>query len=480
MFWRMVFRALIRQWKKMLMIAFTIALGASLATAMLNVMFDVGDKVNQELKTYGANIRVVPQNASIMSDRYGLESESYLREDELGKLKTIFWAFNIVDFAPYLDGKAKMGLLSGLPSPETDFKELGEIKVVGTWFNHHLALPTGEELDTGMAAMKKWWTIQGDWLPESNSVDSGENDSAVSASLATNVENSENNAASSASGLENSANTDLVPMKVMVGSDLAEKHGIKLGDTVTLSSDYWSEKNWAFSVAGIFDSGDDEDECIYMNLDDAQWLFGKHGLVSSIEVSALTTPDNDLARRAAQDPHSLNNMDWDTWYCTAYVSSICYQIQEVISNSSAKAVRQVAESEGAILNKTQLLMLLITILSLIGSALGISNLVTASVMERSKEIGLLKAIGAFDFPISALILTEIMITAIVGGVVGYFAGLGFAQIIGQSVFDSSIAIKVTVIPLVAILIFVVTLAGSLPSIKLLLSLRPAEVLHGGH
>lgn len=57
MFWRMVFRALGRQQKKMLMIAFTIALGASLATAMLNVMFDVGDKVNQELKTYGGRYR---------------------------------------------------------------------------------------------------------------------------------------------------------------------------------------------------------------------------------------------------------------------------------------------------------------------------------------------------------------------------------------------------------------------------------------
>ncbi|MBQ9908537.1 MAG: ABC transporter permease, partial [Treponema sp.] len=104
MFFRMVFRALVRQWKKMLMIAFTIALGSSLSTAMLNVMFDVGDKVNQELKAYGANIRVVPQSSSMVSDRYGIESETFLLEEELGKLKTIFWAFNIVDFSPYLEG----------------------------------------------------------------------------------------------------------------------------------------------------------------------------------------------------------------------------------------------------------------------------------------------------------------------------------------------------------------------------------------
>jgi putative ABC transport system permease protein len=123
-------------------------------------------------------------------------------------------------------------------------------------------------------------------------------------------------------------------------------------------------------------------------------------------------------------------------------------------------------------------MLLITILSMAGSALGISNLVTASVMERANEIGLLKAIGAYDGPISALVLTEILITGIVGAVIGYFAGLGFAQIIGRTVFGSSIAIKPMVIPLVALLVFLVTMAGSIPSIRLLLSLRPAEVLHG--
>jgi putative ABC transport system permease protein len=62
------------------------------------------------------------------------------------------------------------------------------------------------------------------------------------------------------------------------------------------------------------------------------------------------------------------------------VSSICYQIDEVIPDGVAKPIRQVAESEGAILEKTQLLMLLITILSMLGAALGISNLVSTIVM----------------------------------------------------------------------------------------------------
>lgn len=422
MFWRMVFQSFRRQKGKMAMIAFTIALGASLATAMLNVMFGVGDKVNQELKTYGANIRVVPQTASLLSDIYGVDggSEKFLREDELGKIKTIFWAFNIVDYAPYLEAEV---LLDG--------KKIG---VTGTWFNHHLSLPTGEELDTGMISMKSWWHISGGpWLKDSD---------------------------------ENS---------VMLGREIADELNLNAGDSVFLKGSVAAK---SFVVKSIFDGGGEEDFRIFMNLHDAQALVGKEGLINSIEVSALTSPDNELARRAAQNPESLTNAERETWYCTAYVSSICYQIQEVISNAVAKPVRQVAESEGAILGKTQLLMLLITVLSLIASALGISNLVTASVMERSKEIGLLKAIGAHDTPVAWLVLTEIIITAILGGLVGYFAGCAFAQIIGRTVFGSAIAVTPVVIPLVAILIFLVTMAGSIPSIRMILALEPAEVLHG--
>ena len=185
-----------------------------------------------------------------------------------------------------------------------------------------------------------------------------------------------------------------------------------------------------------------------------------------------------MSRQAAKDPSKLSIADYETWYCTAYVSSICYQIQEVITDSVASPVRQVADSEGAILDKTSLLMLLITILALLGSALGISNLVTASVMERSQEIGLLKAIGAHDRAVSALLLTEIIIVAIVGGAVGFGVGYGFAQIIGQTVFDSAIAISPMVIPLVVILVVAVTLLGSIPAIRTVLRLDPAEVLHG--
>ena len=101
-------------------------------------------------------------------------------------------------------------------------------------------------------------------------------------------------------------------------------------------------------------------------------------------------------------------------------------------------------------------------------------------MERSQEIGLLKAIGAKDRSITGVVMTEILITALLGFAAGYVMGFGFAQLIGQSVFGSAIDMDPKVAPIVAGLIALVTVAGSLPAIRMVLRLRPAEVLHGGH
>ena len=427
MFRRMLLSVLVRQKKKLFLIALTVALGVSLATAMLNVMFDVGDKVNQELKAYGANLNIVPRGAALVNELYQLDNADtraaiqYIKQDDLVKIKMIFWAYNIVDFAPYLTTQVTVN-----DKP---------VSLVGTWFNKHLTIPTGDEVDTGMLAMKSWWSIEGNTMKDDNL------------------------------------------QGVMVGETIAKQMNLKLGDSLELISPL-TNKKVTLTVNNIFHSGGIEDSQLYVSLPVAQNLANKDGLVERVEVSALTTPENDLARKAAQDPNSLSRTEWDTWYCTAYISSIAYQLEELMPDVRVKAIMQVAESEGSILQKTQLLMLLLTVLSLICSALAISNLVTANVIERSTEIGLLKALGATNISVAMLILTEILIIALLGGMVGYFVGLGFAQIIGQTVFGSFVEPKMIIIPLVLIMVSMITLLGSLPALRIMMFLRPTDVLHG--
>lgn len=420
----MILKALRRQLGKKVLIAVTICLGAALTTSMLAVMLDIGDKVKQELASYGANIEVTPKGASVVSELYDTDGATTgaLQEAELPLLKSIFWANNLEDFAPYLT-------VDAVPAGASD---TGPVSVVGTWFDHELALPTGEEVRTGLVRLRGWWDVEGTWADDTRPT-------------------------------------------LMAGRSVAARLGWQPGDVVTLST---PQGDTDATVAGIFHGGGEEDDLVYTPLATAQLLAGRPGEMDRVEVRAITTPENELSQRAERDPSSLSVVDWETWYCTAYVSSISYQISEALTDSVAKPVRQIADSEGVILQKTQLIMTLIAVLAMAGSALGIANLVTASVMERSAELGLLKAIGARNADVVALVLVEMLIVGFVGGLAGFGLGVGLAQVIGQVVFSSWITLRPMVLPLMAVLVTSMILLGSLPSLRALMKLKAADVLHG--
>ncbi|MDR1824335.1 MAG: ABC transporter permease [Bifidobacteriaceae bacterium] len=434
MFLRMLRGALIRHRGGRAMIALTTALGACVATAMLGVAFDVGDKVSQELSTYGANIVVQPKGAAVLDDVYGLADAATtggpaLQEAEVANIKTIFWAFNITQFAPFLEVAAQVGA-----SGEASMADAAPVTVVGSWFAHQLALPTGEHVSAGLIELRAWWEVAGGWIADGDV------------------------------GL------------AMVGSKLAQERGLGLGDWLALTGPAGQAVD--VQVAGLYTAGGDEDGQVLVPLAVAQQLAGRPGEVDRVEVAALTTPDNDLARRAAQNPGALTVSEWETWYCTAYASSIAYQIEEVMTDAVAKPVREVTEAQGTILTKTGMIMILVTLLSLLASALGVANLVTASVMERAPQIGLMKAVGAPDGAVVRLILAEMAVIGLAGGVVGFGLGLGAAQVVGFAVFGGAITPRPVVAALVALLVVLVMVGGSLPAIRLLVRLRPAEVLHG--
>ena len=115
-FLRMIFRSFSRQFKRRLLIAVTVCLSATVSVAMLGVVFDVGDKLNAELSTYGSNIIVQPKADAVVNDLYNTggdadssasgTSESdpttFLKESDVPKIKTIFWAFNITNLISML------------------------------------------------------------------------------------------------------------------------------------------------------------------------------------------------------------------------------------------------------------------------------------------------------------------------------------------------------------------------------------------
>ena len=429
----MIARSFTRQLRRRLLIALTVCLSATVSVSMLGVVFDVGDKLNAELSTYGSNIVVQPKADAVVSDLYNTEGVSgaatqsdptaFLKESDAAKIKTIFWAFNITNFAPQLNIHAQVDGTS--------------VPIVGTWFNKELKLASGETTVVGVDGMRSWWTLDGKWPKDDT--DQG-----------------------------------------VIGKTLAAQLGVKTGDTVTLDKDTASGKHnrQKITITGVYDSGDDENGSLYLSSSVAQVLADLPDSVDKIEVKALTTPENDLARKAAQNPAALSQDDWETWYCTAYPSSIAYQIEEVIPGAVAKQVRQVAALQGNVLQKTQAVMILMTVLSLLAAAVAVANLMVASIGERSSELALLKAIGATDGAVSRLMMAETAAISLLGAIVGAALGSGVAQIIGQVVFGSGITMRPMVFVLVFVLLALTVLLASASSIRSILSLKPAEVLHG--
>ncbi|MFP1689520.1 ABC transporter permease [Gardnerella vaginalis] len=451
---RMVARSLARQIKKRVLIAIVVCLSACVSVAMLSVVYDVGDKINAELSSYGSNIIVQPKSNAVVNDLYASrtksnysnsqtsrtsqtladaesqESTAFLKESDAAKIKMIFWAFNITNFAPKLTIYANLKANS---SAESANSANSVVLIVGTWFNRKLALASGETTVVGVQGMRSWWKMLEGRFPRD------------------------------------------FKHEAAVGTNLAKSHNLKVGQRIKLTR---SGRQISLKIVGIYDSGDSDNNAIYADSSQAQRIANKPNMVEAIEVKALTTPENDLARKAAKNPAALSQEEWETWYCTAYPSSITYQIEEVIPDAVAKQVRQVSAMQGSVLNKTRAVMVLMTALSLVAAAVAVANLMAAAISERSGELALLKALGARDGAVARLMLMETAVIACAGALIGMIAGFGVAQVIGFSVFGSAISLRPMVFVLVFVLLAITVLAAAGSSIRSILHVRPAEVLHG--
>ncbi|PKZ54606.1 ABC transporter permease [Gardnerella pickettii] len=457
---RMVARSLARQIKKRVLIAIVVCLSACVSVAMLSVVYDVGDKINAELSSYGSNIIVQPKSNAVVNDLYASrtksaysnsqssqssqtsqtladaesqESTAFLKESDAAKIKMIFWAFNITNFAPKLTIYANLKANSSAESANSTKSANSVVPIVGTWFNRKLALASGETTVVGVQGMRSWWKMLEGRFPRD------------------------------------------FKHEAAVGTNLAKSHNLQVGQLIKLTR---SGRQISLKIVGIYDSGDSDNNAIYADSSQAQRLSNKPNMVEAIEVKALTTPENDLARKAAKNPAALSQEEWETWYCTAYPSSITYQIEEVIPDAVAKQVRQVSAMQGSVLNKTRAVMVLMTALSLVAAAVAVANLMAAAISERSGELALLKALGARDGAVARLMLMETAVIACAGAIIGMIAGFGVAQVIGFSVFGSAISLRPMVFVLVFVLLAITVLAAAGSSIRSILHVRPAEVLHG--
>ena len=89
---------------------------------------------------------------------------------------------------------------------------------------------------------------------------------------------------------------------------------------------------------------------------------------------------------------------------------------------------QFLESFNVILNVVQIVLIGIAAISLLVGGIGIMNTMYTTVLERTKEIGIMKAIGAKNSHILLLVLVESGLYGLGGGIIGVALGVGFAKL----------------------------------------------------
>jgi len=434
MFIRLVADSFTRRPKRKLLTLAALALGMAVATAALSVSLDVGDRLAQEFRSLGANLLVTPEADSLPLEIGGVDyrpanAGAYLPEADLGKLKTIFWRFNVIGFAPILEApvEAWSPASKNWSSPGV----VDRTTLIGTWSDHSVPIPDGTTFQTGIEKTNPWWHVEGRWFKE---------------------------------GAD----------ECLAGTAFAEKFGVKPGDVLNVHAK--DRGGWkALKVVGLVSTGGVEDNAVVAPLAVAQALTETPGIYRRLYVSALTKPEDAFGRR---DPKTMTPAEFDRWYCSPYISSIALQIGEELKGTDVRVIRRVAEGEGTILTRVRTLLWLVTIAALLAAALAVGASAAASVIERRTEIGLMKALGAGSCLVGVLLAAEQLLVAFVGGGIGYAVGILLARLLGQKIFGFTPEPKLFLFFVVLVLASLITLLGSAYPLRRASQYDPAPILRG--
>ena len=234
----------------------------------------------------------------------------------------------------------------------------------------------------------------------------------------------------------------------MVGRAAARQLGLAPGSRVELRS---GEHNITLNVAGIVTTGGAEDSQIFTGLGVAQDLAGLPGKVSLVQISVSGT--------------------------SAEIEGVTSRLAVAVTGLDVRPVRQIAAAEGSILGRIRGLIFWTIALILVLSMLGVLASMAALAMERSRDVGLMKALGGSVPRIMRLFLAEAGALGVLGGTIGFFVGVLLARWIGARVFGVAVSPRLEVFPVTVALTVAVALAGALP-LRLLGRVRPAEILRG--
>ena len=418
MFARLLMRSLRARRARLGLALMAVSLGIAVAIMLAALSLGVGDDLARSLRAAGPNFVVLPAGARWPLDLGGARFEPARAGVALGDT-----------VVPALRGTFwKNNLLAAAPELLVPASAGGTpFTLIGTWFDHD-AGTAGESWSTGVPALHPTWRVAGRWPREGSD-------------------------------------------EIALGRSLATQLGTGPGRAITISV---SGRPRTVTVSGIVTAGGPEDESAWAPLDRIQGWTGRGNEVDRVWLSALVRPE---PRRAPPDP-KRNPRGYETYECSAYPNNVARTFRSRLTSADVLPMTEVVAGEAEVVQRLNVLMVLLGLAALTASTLGLLSTTTATVVERREEIGLLRTLGASSRQLAALLFGETLLVSITGGIAGWAIGNAAALLVRGGSFGASGALQPLLLPIAVALAAAVAVVGTLGPLRMALRVEPAGVLRG--
>jgi putative ABC transport system permease protein len=413
-FLRIVTKAMVHRKSRMAVAIIALVVGSTATAVMLSIYYDAGRKMTRELRAYGANIMLAPRDDESAAEDWGKGDAPQRRREDAETAKGKFIDENLLEELKAASWPAEIA--GAAPY-------LYIVAAAGPSADRTLeVVVTGTDFEQ-VKKVSPWWQVDGDW-PRAGSPGDNNHQCLVGAKLASSL------------GL-----TKGQSLTILFGKndeEAAVKPSAKAGEN--------------FKIAAVYTGGGVEDDQILLLLKEAQQMSGLGGRLSAVAVSAVGSAGD--------------------------VEATATEMDRRLGGARARPVRQITQTEGRVVTKLKLMMLLVTLVILAGAVLSVATTLTALVLERQSEIGTMKAIGAEDSRLLRLFLFELGALGLGGGVAGYALGIVLAQGIGRSLFNSGVTPRLAVFLAVTGISVAVALLSGFGPIRRIRRIEPAVILRG--
>jgi putative ABC transport system permease protein len=439
MYVRLLVESLRRGTRRKLLAVTAVCLGTLGATALAEVLLASGDRLAAEMGSYGANLEIVPG-----------PGQATLASARLAELRHIFWRNNIAAVAPLFPlrvrfTRAPAAAPPSLPSRRSPARPLNPAELahpprpapssqrgastiaeaVGTWFDFPPD-PRDAAFRSGLPRTRPTLRITGRWPFDDRA-------------------------------------------EVVLGRRLAARLGASTGDRLQAAL---GARSFELAVVGLVESGGDEDEQAFVPLAWVGRLAGRPGQFTRAEIFAQTNPES----RNVRDPRRMTPAEYDAWYCTAYPSSVAFQIGQALPEARARVVYGVTAATSDVLGKLRGVLLALALVALAGAAVGVTAAMTATVLERRLEAGLMVAIGAARRRVVLFFLSEAALLGGLGGLAGGGLGLCAGRWLGAEALGVTVSWMPVLLPFALLLGLTVAVAASIAPVSRALGRYPAALL----